>query len=188
MPKIVFLTMSTAPKEPSPTQDSSFVGHVPASFVGTPGWARGWATDTTLLTWPDHDAIQAISHAVPLDFPRTCRRNQTEKSQAGGLGWDSGHRIPSRAGVTTPTPECQTTAGAGGLGATVTGIDRHKVHENGQLNEVRNAPPVHLVVLLPEQLMALDDLERITDLSGGRDRTIRDVPFGRIYPAHSSAT
>jgi hypothetical protein len=52
---------------------------------------------------------------------------------------------------------------AGALGATVTGIDLNKVTESGQLDEVRKALADHLVIFLPEQLMDLDDLERITD-------------------------
>ena len=60
---------------------------------------------------------------------------------------------------------------AGALGATVTGIDLTRVTESEQLDEVRTALADHLVVFLPEQHMGLDDLERITDLLGGRDTT-----------------
>jgi len=59
----------------------------------------------------------------------------------------------------------------GALGAFVTGIDLTKVTETEQLDELRSAMADHLVVFLPDQPMDLDDLERITDLLGGRDTT-----------------
>ena len=54
--------------------------------------------------------------------------------------------------------------------------------ESEQLDEVRAALADHLVVFLPDQHLALDDLERITDLLGGRDATpfvtpLEDRPF-----------
>jgi len=71
---------------------------------------------------------------------------------------------------------------AGALGAEVTGIDMNKVTEGEQLDMVRKALADHLVVFLPEQALDLDDLERITDLLGGRDITpfvtpLRDRPY-----------
>ena len=60
---------------------------------------------------------------------------------------------------------------AGALGATVTGIDLAAVTEREQLDALTAALADHLVVFLPEQRMDLDDLERITDLLGGRDTT-----------------
>ena len=66
---------------------------------------------------------------------------------------------------------------AGALGARVTGIDLHEVTESRQLDEVRSALADHLVVFLPEQRMDLDDLERITDLLGGRDTTPYVTPL-----------
>jgi taurine dioxygenase len=60
---------------------------------------------------------------------------------------------------------------SGALGAVVTGIDLTKVMESEQLDELRKVLADHLVVFLPEQHMDLDDLERITDLLGGRDTT-----------------
>jgi taurine dioxygenase len=60
---------------------------------------------------------------------------------------------------------------AGALGATVTGIDLNDVTESGQLEEVRSALATHLVIFMPEQHLDLDQLERITDLLGGRDST-----------------
>ncbi|HEY7947073.1 MAG TPA: TauD/TfdA family dioxygenase [Acidimicrobiales bacterium] len=60
---------------------------------------------------------------------------------------------------------------AGALGAAVTGIDLVKVTESAQLDEVREALAGYLVVFLPNQRLDLDDLERITDLLGGRDHT-----------------
>jgi taurine dioxygenase len=71
---------------------------------------------------------------------------------------------------------------AGALGATVAGLDLATVTEAGQLDELRRALADHLVVFLPDQDLALDDLERITDLLGGRDSTpfvtpLEDRPF-----------
>ena len=60
---------------------------------------------------------------------------------------------------------------AGALGATVTGIDLTEVFEAAQLDGVRQALADHLVVFLPGQDLSLDDLERVTDLLGGRDVT-----------------
>ncbi len=60
---------------------------------------------------------------------------------------------------------------AGALGARVTGIDLGQVVEAEQLEGVRNALARHLVVFLPSQDIGLDDLERVTDLLGGRDHT-----------------
>jgi taurine dioxygenase len=71
---------------------------------------------------------------------------------------------------------------AGALGATVTGIDLTAVTEPGQLDGLRTALADHLVVFLPDQHLDLDDLERITDLLGGRDVTpfvapLEDRPY-----------
>jgi taurine dioxygenase len=60
---------------------------------------------------------------------------------------------------------------AGALGATVRGIDLTDVFESEQLEGLRQALADHLVVFVPEQSLSLDDLERITDLLGGRDVT-----------------
>jgi taurine dioxygenase len=60
---------------------------------------------------------------------------------------------------------------AGTLGATITGLDLTAVHDPEQLDGVRQALAAHLVVFLPDQPLQLDDLERITDLLGGRDTT-----------------
>jgi taurine dioxygenase len=60
---------------------------------------------------------------------------------------------------------------AGSLGAAVTGIDLRSVTDAEQLDGVRAALAEHLVVVLPDQDLDLDDLERITDLLGGRDTT-----------------
>ena len=67
------------------------------------------------------------------------------------------------------TLEVQPVAGA--LGAAVTGIDLAAVAEAAQLEGLRQALADHLVVFLPDQHLSLDDLERITDLLGGRDVT-----------------
>jgi taurine dioxygenase len=71
---------------------------------------------------------------------------------------------------------------AGALGATVTGIDLTKVTETAQLDDLRRALADHLVIFLPEQELNLDDLERVTDLLGGRDVTpfvdpLEDRPY-----------
>ena len=71
---------------------------------------------------------------------------------------------------------------AGALGATVTGIDLAEVTEAAQLDALRRALADHLVVFLPEQDLGLDDLERVTDLLGGRDVTpfvdpLEDRPY-----------
>jgi len=71
---------------------------------------------------------------------------------------------------------------AGALGATVTGVDLCRVTESGELDGVRHALADHLVVFLPGQDLDLDDLERITDLLGGRDLTpfvtpLEDRPY-----------
>ena len=71
---------------------------------------------------------------------------------------------------------------AGALGATVTGLDLRRVEEPAQLDGVRAALAEHLVVFLPDQRLSLDDLERVTDLLGGRDVTpfvdpLEDRPY-----------
>jgi taurine dioxygenase len=71
---------------------------------------------------------------------------------------------------------------AGALGATVTGIDLSIVKDSEELDGLRQALADHLVVFLPEQSITLDDLERITDLLGGRDITpfvapLEDRPY-----------
>jgi taurine dioxygenase len=71
---------------------------------------------------------------------------------------------------------------AGALGATVTGIDLTQVSDPVQLDRVRRALADHLVVFLPEQDLTLDDLERVTELLGGRDVTpfvdpLEDRPY-----------
>ena len=71
---------------------------------------------------------------------------------------------------------------AGALGATVTGINLADVSEAAQLDDLRRALADHLVVFLPEQDLSLDDLERVTDLLGGRDVTpfvdpLEDRPY-----------
>jgi taurine dioxygenase len=71
---------------------------------------------------------------------------------------------------------------AGALGATVTGLDLTKVTRGEELDGLRRALADHLVVFLPEQDLSLDDLERVTDLLGGRDVTpfvdpLEDRPY-----------
>ncbi len=71
---------------------------------------------------------------------------------------------------------------AGALGATVTGIDLTAITEASQLDGLRRVLSEHLVVFLPDQELALDDLERVTDLLGGRDVTpFVDPMEGRPY-------
>jgi len=71
---------------------------------------------------------------------------------------------------------------AGALGASVRGIDLAAVREPAELEGLRQALADHLVVFLPEQDLSLDDLERVTDLLGGRDVTpfvdpLEDRPY-----------
>lgn len=71
---------------------------------------------------------------------------------------------------------------AGALGATVTGLDLAEVSAAAELDGLRRALADHLVVFLPEQHLDLDDLERVTDLLGGRDVTpfvdpLEDRPY-----------
>jgi alpha-ketoglutarate-dependent taurine dioxygenase len=71
---------------------------------------------------------------------------------------------------------------AGALGARVTGIDLTAVRAASQLDDLRQALADHLVVFLPEQDLSLDDLERVTELLGGRDVTpfvapLEDRPY-----------
>ena len=71
---------------------------------------------------------------------------------------------------------------AGALGAVVSGIDLTEVSEPADLDGLRQALADHLVVFLPEQDLSLDDLERVTDLLGGRDVTpfvdpLEDRPY-----------
>jgi taurine dioxygenase len=71
---------------------------------------------------------------------------------------------------------------AGALGATVTGINLAEVPAPAQLDDLRRALADHLVVFLPDQDLSLDDLERVTDLLGGRDVTpfvdpLEDRPY-----------
>jgi taurine dioxygenase len=72
---------------------------------------------------------------------------------------------PSRTAALTVEPV------AGALGATVKGIDLSSVTEDAHLEGLRQALADHLVVFLPEQQLNLDQLERLTDLLGGRDVT-----------------
>src|SRR6202522_2543650 len=71
---------------------------------------------------------------------------------------------------------------AGALGAVGSGIDLAEASEPAHLDGLRQALADHLVVFLPEQDLSLDDLERVTDLLGGRDVTpfvdpLEDRPY-----------
>lgn len=71
---------------------------------------------------------------------------------------------------------------AGALGAVVRGLDLRVVTDAEQLRPLLDALAERLVVFLPEQDMDLDDLERVTDLLGGRDVTpfvapLEDRPY-----------
>jgi len=71
---------------------------------------------------------------------------------------------------------------AGALGAVVEGIDLAAVTAGEELDGVRRALADHLVVFMPGQCIDLDDLERITDLLGGRDSTPYVTPLeGRPF-------
>lgn len=60
---------------------------------------------------------------------------------------------------------------AGSLGARVTGLDLTRPLDDAEVAALRAAILDHLVVVLPDQPMTLDDLERLTDQLGGRDVT-----------------
>ena len=84
------------------------------------------------------------------------------------------------AGAPARTLEVERVAGA--LGATITGIDLTAVTEPSEVDGLRQALNDHLVVFLPGQDLGLDDLERVTDLLGGRDVTpFVDPMEGRPY-------
>lgn len=71
---------------------------------------------------------------------------------------------------------------AGALGAKVTGVDLTKAETVEDLEELLVALAEHQVVYLREQHLDLDDLERVTDLLGGRDTTPFVAPVeGRPY-------
>lgn len=57
---------------------------------------------------------------------------------------------------------------SGALGAELRGMDLAQVRSVDQIAPLRKALVDHLVVALPEQSLTLDDLERVTDLLGGR--------------------
>lgn len=70
---------------------------------------------------------------------------------------------------------------AGALGAFVHGIDAARLDDAG-VATLRGAILDHLVVVLPDQAMDLDDLERLTDQLGGRGVTPYVEPVeGRPY-------
>ena len=84
--------------------------------------------------------------------------------------------------TTTRTTALKVEPVAGALGATVTGIDLTRVRKADELVGLRRALADHLVVFLPGQELSLDDLERVTDLLGGRDVTpfvdpLEDRPY-----------
>lgn len=82
----------------------------------------------------------------------------------------------------TTKPRLEVDPVAGALGAVVTGIDLAAVTEAEQLEGVRKALADHLVAFLPDQHLSLDNLERVTDLLGGRDVTPYVEPVeGRPY-------
>lgn len=60
---------------------------------------------------------------------------------------------------------------AGALGAEMHGMDLRLARSESDIEPLRNALAQHLVVFLREQDLDLDDLERLTDLLGGRDVT-----------------
>jgi taurine dioxygenase len=60
---------------------------------------------------------------------------------------------------------------AGALGAEVRGLDLRGATTGEDVQPLVDALAQHLVVFLRDQALDLDDLERITDLLGGRDET-----------------
>lgn len=67
---------------------------------------------------------------------------------------------------------------SGALGAELRGAALHKARDSADVAQVKQALVDHLVVTLPDQKLTLDDLERITDLMGGRMVT----PFVKPLP------
>jgi taurine dioxygenase len=95
---------------------------------------------------------------------------------AGSAGAGAGAGATGAAATLTVDPV------AGALGATVRGLDLRSVTEPAELSALRQALTDHLVVFLPGQDLSLDDLERVTDLLGGRDLTpfvepLEDRPY-----------
>lgn len=60
---------------------------------------------------------------------------------------------------------------AGALGAEVRGLDLRAAVTEADVRPLHEALAQHLVVFLRDQALDLDDLERVTDLLGGRDLT-----------------
>lgn len=88
--------------------------------------------------------------------------------------------MPAPAPAPTLTLTVEPVAGA--LGAVVKGLDLTRATEPAHLAGLRRALADHLVVFVPEQDLSLDDLERVTDLLGGRDVTpfvepLEDRPY-----------
>ncbi len=84
--------------------------------------------------------------------------------------------------MTVRSPSLTVEPVAGALGATIRGIDLRSVSDPAELDGLRQALADHLVVFLPDQDLGLDDLERVTDLLGGRDATpfvdpLEDRPY-----------
>ena len=115
------------------------------------------------------------------------RRVYAESEHLRELGasrepYDLRRRSPDGRMTASPTTSLTVAPVAGALGATVTGIDLTRVSEAAELADLRRALADHLVVFLPEQDLDLDDLERVTDLLGGRDVTpfvdpLEDRPY-----------
>jgi taurine dioxygenase len=71
---------------------------------------------------------------------------------------------------------------AGALGAEVRGLDLRSASRPEDVAPLGEALADHLVVFLRDQALDLDDLERVTDLLGGRDVTPYVAPVeGRPY-------
>jgi hypothetical protein len=66
-------------------------------FVGTPQWA----TDTTGLTWSDCAQFGATSHAIAVDFPHCCGRNNVGEEPGHVDARDSG--LARQRPVSLPT-------------------------------------------------------------------------------------
>lgn len=77
---------------------------------------------------------------------------------------------------------CKVTPAGGSAGAFLTGLDLSKAIDGEELAILREALLRYQVVALPEQKITLDDLERLTDMLGGRDLTPFVKPIeGRPY-------
>jgi taurine dioxygenase len=131
--------------------------------------------------WTIHDVVRLALRIMAQK--RHHLPNEPNRGQRDGRREPSVGRAPDVwGGARIVTVALEVRPAAGALGAVATGVDLSKVTESEQLDSLRTALADHLVLFLPEQDLDLDDLERITDLLGGRDATpfvtpLEDRPY-----------